>query len=102
MRSMLSFHTVWKGDSVLNNPDNLRRVDDSIGPVVGGLINELGDCNVVSGESRGVEFVSRDLVARSRLEIVDREVERDDELGNERVCLLKMDQKEERYELADY
>lgn len=102
MRSMLSFHTVWKGDSVLNNPDNLRRVDDSIGPVVSGLINELGDCNVVSGESRGVELVSRDLVARSRLEIVDREVERDDELGDERVGLLEMDQKEERYELADY
>ena len=49
-----------------------------------------------------MELISRDLVSRSGLEIVDGKVERDDELGDERIGLLEMDQKEERYELADY
>lgn len=62
----------------------------------------MGDCNIVGGESGGVELISRDLVSRSGLEIFDGKVERDDELSDEWIGLLEKDQKEERYELADY
>ena len=102
VRSMLSFHTVWKGDSILSNLDDLRRIDDYIATVVARFVNEIRNCDVISGEGRGVELVSRDLVGRSRLEIVDRQVEGDDELRDERLGLLEMDQEEERYGLADY
>ena len=99
---MLSFHTVWKGDSVLSSLDNLRRIDDSIATIVARFVNEMRNCDVISGEGRGVELISRDLVGRSRLEIVDRQVEGDDELGDERLSLLEMEQEDERYDLADY
>lgn len=83
-------------------PGDLRWINDSVGTVVGSLVNEMGNCYVISGEGRGVELIAWDLVGCSHLEIVDRKVERDDELGDEGVGLEKMKEEEERYEEVDY
>lgn len=39
-------------------PGDLRWINDSVGTVVGSLVNEMGNCYVISGEGRGVELIA--------------------------------------------